>query len=276
MHCTPSTPNRPVDKSPRFTLLHSGVALCNDATEDEELLNRVTLEGPVATLWQTQRSLVVPRSYRRYDNFEAACRQFEQQGWPVTVRQTGGGIVPQGPGILNLSLAYAVIGPPMQHSESGYRLICSLLAEAFTRLGIAAFPAAVDGSFCDGRYNLAVRHAGEVVKIAGTAQSWRRWPGNKETHLGLVHALVLLDVDTAAVTEVANAFEVAIGSDQRYQANKVICAAELLGHPPALKSRWVQAITQLVSETGPGSATPPPSMSGDHIAKRLTSSRLTE
>ena len=237
----------------RFTLVDPTVLQLSDARDDEVLLERVGIDGPVAAIWQTQRSLVVPRSYRRYEGFEETCHLFAQQGWPVTVRQTGGGIVPQGPGILNLSLAYQVDGPPMRHSEPGYLLICELLADALGDVGIEAFPAAVEGSFCDGRYNLAVQRAGEVVKIAGTAQSWRRKPGSKDQHWGLVHALVLLDTDTAAVTEVANSFEAEIGSMQRYLPEKVVSAAELLGHPPALQNRFERALAVAVSRAAPPS-----------------------
>lgn len=234
-----------------FTLLIPTNFFRPDARDDEALLERAGVEGPVAAIWHTERSLVVPRSYRRYDGFEAACQRFAQEGWPVTVRQTGGGIVPQGPGIVNLSLAYSVDGPPMQHSEAGYLLICQLLAEALNAVGIEAFPAAVDGSFCDGRYNLAVQRAGAAVKIAGTAQSWRRKPGSKNAHLGLVHALVLIDTDTAAATHIANAFEAAIGSSQRYQAEKVVSAAELLGRRRALPSYFEQALVSAVSRARP-------------------------
>lgn len=277
MHPQQPTPDHASDQVPRFTLLSPGLAWCPDASEDESLLSRVTTEGPVASIWQTQRSLVVPRSYRRYERFEAACAHFQQLEWPVSVRQTGGGIVPQGPGILNLSLAYGVQGPPMQHSESGYKLICAVLAQALGDFGIDAFPAAVQGSFCDGRYNLAVRHAGDVAKIAGTAQSWRRRPGSTDGHVGLVHALVLLDVDTKAVTEAANSFEAAIGSTQRYQADKVVSITELLGHAPALQTDFVGALAQrVVRVLCPGSTLPVPSISDDHTANRRTSSRLIE
>ncbi|NLC36692.1 MAG: lipoate--protein ligase family protein, partial [Alcaligenaceae bacterium] len=175
----------------RFTLLDSSAETGADARHDESLLELAARRGPLASIWQTQRSLVVPRSYRRFEAFEQAQQHFATQGWPVTVRQTGGGIVPQGPGILNLSLAYPVQGPPMRHSEPGYLLICRILAHALLSIGVEAFPAAVAGSFCDGRYNLAVNRQGMAVKIAGTAQSWRRVPGSADEHMGLVHALVL-------------------------------------------------------------------------------------
>ena len=229
-----------------FTLLSSMGTRRPDARADEALLDQVVVEGPVAAIWETQPSLVVPRSYRRYEAFEAACHRFAERGWPVTVRQTGGGIVPQGPGILNLSLAYGVAGPPMQHSEAGYLLICRILEDALSTVGIKAFPAAVEGSFCDGRYNLAVQRGDEIVKIAGTAQSWRRQPGSKDVHLGLVHALVLVDADTKAVTDLANSFEAEIGSSHRYLPEKVVSAAELLRHPSGLHSRFKEAVALAV------------------------------
>lgn len=201
-------------------------------------------QGPMASIWQTQQCLVVPRSYARFSDFDAACAEFQRQGWPIIVRQSGGGIVPQGPGIVNVSLAYAVHGPAMQHSEPGYRLICDLLARAMQQLGVCAFPAAVDGSFCDGRFNLAVIRADTAVKIAGTAQTWRRVPGSLEKHVGLVHALVLLDVDTDEVTAVANAFEAMIGSERRYQADKVVSVAQLLNTGDALQPHFEQAVEQ--------------------------------
>ena len=199
-----------------------------DARYDEALMQRAADEGPAASLWQASRSLVVPRSYRRFEDFESVSARFKERGWPVIVRQTGGGIVPQGPGIINFSLAYRVQGAPMRHSEPGYELICSILREALQTLGVHAFPAAVEASFCDGRYNLAIDRAGTAVKVAGTAQMWRRIPGTREDHIGLVHALVLLDADTAALTGVLNEFESALGNDRRYRPEAVISIAEQL------------------------------------------------
>src|SRR5690606_11267187 len=150
--------------------------------------------GASASVWEAEQGLVVPRTYRRYAGFEQACQQTEQAGWPVTVRQSGGGIVPQGPGIINLSLAYPVHGKPLDHSDVAYQLICGLISRSLQNLGIEAHPQAVEGSFCDGRYNLAVGHGAQARKIAGTAQMWRRHPAaetGSEQQIVLVHALIL-------------------------------------------------------------------------------------
>ena len=214
-----------------FTLHHPDVSTGVDARFDETLLAIAADQGPTACIWQADQSLVVPRTYRRFAAFEDACDAYLTRGWPIVVRQTGGGIVPQGPGILNVSLAYPVHGPAMRHSEPGYQLICKVLECALAALNVEAFASAVDHSFCDGRYNLAVSRHGRPVKIAGTAQMWKRAPDSPDTHIGLVHALVLVDTDTTALTQTINGFEQAIGNDRRYSLDSAISIAELLGVP---------------------------------------------
>lgn len=147
----------------------------------------------------------------------------------------------------------------MRHSEAGYRLICDILAEALGTLGVNARACTVEGSFCDGRYNLAVELNGEMVKIAGTAQMWRRVPrptgdpvsATMETHVGLVHALVLLDADTQALTEVANDFEAALGSGRRYLPERVVAISKLLGRPAGLRGRFLQVLESAVTKACP-------------------------
>src|SRR5690606_2183733 len=107
-----------------FTLLTFARNEPQHARYDESLIGPAMQQGPVASVWESEQGLVVPRTYRRFAGFVQACAQFERAGWPVTVRQSGGGIVPQGPGIINLSLAYSVRGKPLDHSDTAYLLIC--------------------------------------------------------------------------------------------------------------------------------------------------------
>ena len=240
-----------------FSLHRPGGATDVDARFDETLLAIAAEQGPTACIWQAGQSLVVPRTYRRFEAFEHACNAYSSRGWPVVVRQTGGGIVPQGPGIVNVSLAYPVHGPAMRHSEPGYQLICEILEEALAQLGVQAFASAVEDSFCDGRYNLAVNHHGRAVKVAGTAQMWKRLPGSLDTHIGLVHALVLVDTDTGELTQVINTFEEAIGNERRYSPPSVISIAELLDETArgtrcetmrgSVLTRYTQALEDAIS-----------------------------
>lgn len=213
----------------RFRLLPADPT-AQGARYDEFLIAAAAREGPSACIWEAAPSLVVPRTYQRFEHFAAVNEHFANAGWPVIVRHSGGGIVPQGPGIANISLAYAVQGKPLNHSDRAYRLLCDIISRALRPFGIAAHPQAVEGSFCDGRYNLAVGTGAQARKIAGTAQLWRRRPGSTDpdSQIVLAHALLLVDVDTDAVTAIANRYEAALGSDKRYDSRRVTSIRQVL------------------------------------------------
>ena len=182
------------------------------------------LEGhATAALWTGQSGLVAPLSYRRHAQLEAACAASKARGLPVRLRRSGGGVVPQGPGILNITLAYPCAGAVGDMAERVYAHLCQLITNALTRLGIAAFPCSVQGSFCDGRFNLAVSHRGSTRKIAGTAQYWRRGNGRQAV---LAHALLIVDADPLHLSAQANQFEAALESGRHYDANAMTSVAQ--------------------------------------------------
>ncbi len=171
-----------------------------------------------AHLWHGLPGLIVPRSYQRAPHWRDACAHSAVLGWPVHVRASGGGLVPQGPGVLNLSLVWPVAAQPS--IDGTYRALCDELRAAFARLGVKALPQPVQGSFCDGRFNLAV----DGAKLVGTAQCWRRVEG---VQVVLAHALVLVDADVDALTARCNAFEAALGHERRYREHaltNLVCA----------------------------------------------------
>jgi lipoate-protein ligase A len=212
----------------------------------DEILLAPAAREPVACLWQTAPGLVVPRTYAARPGFAAVRADFAARGCPIHVRQSGGGVVPQGPGILNLSLAQAFAGRPLDHSEALYRHLCTLIGEALAAFGIETRAQAVEGSFCDGRYNLAV--PSPARKIAGTAQVWRRIPGHApDRHVGLVHALILAQCDPAELTARANALETALGSARRYDAARIATLDRLL--PPAERPDFPAALKARLQET---------------------------
>jgi lipoate-protein ligase A len=197
----------------------------------------------IAKLWTSRPLLVVPRSYERSANFEAACDASAAQGWPVRVRTSGGGVVPQGPGVWNLSLLWHAASAAPAEPDSVYRWLCAELAGAFAAMAIDLAPQPVAGSFCDGRFNLAHRGA----KLIGTAQSWRRVG---RAHVVLAHAVMLIDADTTVLTERCNTFESALGRPQRYRADAVSTVAAVWraarGNPapPSLTEDVCKAIAQ--------------------------------
>jgi lipoate-protein ligase A len=203
-----------------------------------------------AALWTGQRALVAPLSYRRHAQLGAACAASGARGWPVRLRRSGGGVVPQGPGILNVTLAYPCAGPVGDLAEPVYAHLCQLLTQALTQLGIEAQARSVQGSFCDGRFNLAVSQQGWVRKIAGTAQYWRRASGRQAV---LAHALLLVDADPEHLSAQANQFEAALASGRHYKAHAMTSVAQCWqqahpGHrcPADLMATVRQALTHLL------------------------------
>ncbi|WP_306117500.1 MULTISPECIES: hypothetical protein [unclassified Roseitalea] len=140
--------------------------------------------GPGVVSWTSKtRAIVCPASMSRKKGFKAAADRSAARGWPVVSRPTGGGAVPQGPGVLNLAVALTV--KPGFTIEDGYRLLTRPIMHTLAQADLLAEIGDTPGSFCDGKWNLSV--AGR--KIVGTAQRWRSLPqGGTRV---LIHALIL-------------------------------------------------------------------------------------
>ena len=155
-------------------------------TAEEGLILEADLfaaEGPRALVWYAiQPALVCPRAYRARVGFDASARASARRGWPVYLRPTGGGCVPQGAGIANLALAFNA--PKGFTIEDGYRLLVAVLQAGLPdgeRLKAGDTP----GSFCDGAWNLSF--GGQ--KLVGTAQRWRPVRGARPRVLA--HAIII-------------------------------------------------------------------------------------
>ncbi|MDU7297572.1 MAG: hypothetical protein E7L38_24480 [Klebsiella pneumoniae] len=93
----------------RFSPSSLALQFCEDPTQAEQpLFAKASAGEAVAQLWQAPQGLVVPGSYRQFTDLPAVSAHFAARGWPVWLRRSGGGLVPQGPGIINLSLAWPV------------------------------------------------------------------------------------------------------------------------------------------------------------------------
>ncbi len=146
---------------------------------------------PAVMLWQSATpALVLPSALLRRSAVQDAAELAEQGGWRVTARHTGGGIVPQGPGTLNLALVLPC--PPGFRLEEGYHLICGALSEALTRFDVQTTTGACDNVFCDGTWNLLA----DGRKLAGTAQRRRSIGGTGS--VALIHAALLTDMPAPA------------------------------------------------------------------------------
>ncbi|MCK0139865.1 hypothetical protein [Aliiroseovarius sp. F47248L] len=160
-----------------------------------------TAKGPQVGIWTaTDNALVCPRAYRRRDGFDRACEASAARGWPVFQRPTGGGVVPQGPMVSNLALAFDA--PKTFKIEDGYRLLVGVIKAGLGGHGVALETGETPRSFCNGTWNLSVGSQ----KIVGTAQRWRPVPGGLTRVLA--HALILVhdthDVGADAVSAFHN------------------------------------------------------------------------
>jgi len=137
--------------------------------------------GGALAVWSTARCLVVPRSLSRRPGFAEACEDLLRRGFPVVVRSSGGGIVPQGPGILNVTIT-APIGLHERSPTRDYAWLCAPLCALLAERGIPARRGLTSGSFCDGAHNVVVGDR----KLAGTAQRRGR-------STALLHLVLLVD-----------------------------------------------------------------------------------
>lgn len=174
--------------------------------------------GPSAFLWEAKApGLVLPERFTRDARFADAAARCAAAGWPVTARRTGGGITPQGPGVLNLALAFTVAPGRARTIRDSYAAICTPLVEALGALGVTAEAAPVTGSFCDGADNLAV--AGR--KIVGTAQRWRGTAC-------LAHALILTEIDLPPAVAAVQRLSDGLGHADRFEVAMHCRLADLL------------------------------------------------
>ncbi|WP_168797849.1 lipoyl protein ligase domain-containing protein [Pacificoceanicola onchidii] len=151
------------------------------------------------------RALVCPKAYQARKGFAEAAEASRQRGWPVHLRPTGGGIVPQGPGVVNLALAFNA--PKDFNIEDSYRLFTQVIIDGYGAHGALMHPGETPGSFCDGAWNLSV--AGR--KLVGTAQRWRPVRGGRPRVL--VHALILTTDTFGPGARAVDALHAALGLD---------------------------------------------------------------
>lgn len=218
---------------------------------DAELLDAVRRGDAPATarIWDNGQALVVSRSDARLPGFAGARERLSAEGWPVLVRESGGGVVPHARGILHLSLVFRPPRGTRCTLEAVYGALALPLRDALARLGVDAELGDAPGSFCDGRFNLLV--AG--CKLAGTAQRWRGRPSATPDGRGavLAHALLLVDGDVEAWTARVNRFYELAGGTPRARADASRTLASLVGARAAEARAELRAAVSRLAALGP-------------------------
>lgn len=157
--------------------------------------------GPTALMWTSPRYVGATRPERRLPGFEEATRAVENLGFPVLVRNSGGGAVAANEGSISFSLTI-----PVEDLRQGlferYAEGVDLVSAALRRAGTEAEGGAVEGEFCPGAYS--VRSGGRLgVKHAGLAQRVTRRAARLE-------ALILVS-NTAELVPALGRFYGALG-----------------------------------------------------------------
>ncbi len=206
-------------------------------------------------VWSGLPALVAPRSYLQLPGWQQACQARAAGGSAVRLRASGGGLVPQGPGLLNLSLAWRVPATSRPDATAIYGALAAALTRGLAGLGIELATREVSGSFCDGRFNLAAHGR----KCIGTAQAWRRIDGHLVV---LAHAVLVVHAQADALCRVLNDFERDAGGPRRYRPEAVTslaqawCEAHAAAAPPLdFERRVVAALLRGLDTAGPAPRT---------------------
>jgi octanoyl-[GcvH]:protein N-octanoyltransferase len=185
--------------------------------------------GPTALMWTSSRYVGVTRPETRLAGFEKAERAATDLGFPVLIRNSGGGAVAANGGSISFSLIF-----PVEDLRQGlydrYLEGIELIAAALRRVGVDAEGGEVEGEFCPGAHS--IRSGGpRGVKHAGLAQRVTRRAARLE-------ALILVS-ETEELIPVLESF---------YGALNLPFRPESVGDLPADVPRVMQALFAEVRE----------------------------
>jgi octanoyl-[GcvH]:protein N-octanoyltransferase len=185
--------------------------------------------GPTALLWTSSRYVGVTRPEMRLPGFEEAIRAVEDLGFPVLVRNSGGGAVAANEGSISFSLTSPV--EDLRHGlYERYAEGVNLVAAALRRVGVEAESGEVEGEFCPGTHS--IRSGGpRGVKHAGLAQRVTRRAARLE-------ALILV-TDTATLVPTLLRF---------YGALDLPFRPDSIGDLPATVPQVIEALSAEILE----------------------------
>jgi octanoyl-[GcvH]:protein N-octanoyltransferase len=210
--------------------------------------------GPTTLLWTSSRYVGATHPETRRSGFDEAARLAEEAGFPVLIRNSGGGAVAANEGSISFSLTLPV--EDLRHGlYERYTEGADLIVAALGKLGVEAEAGEVEGEFCPGAYS--VRTGGySGTKVAGLAQRVTRRAARMEAlvlvtktaelrgvlerfygALGLPFRVgSVADLCSASVPEAIEAFAEALR--ESYGAREVELDEEILLRARALRERW--------------------------------------
>ncbi|MGH3147567.1 MAG: lipoate--protein ligase family protein [Rubrobacter sp.] len=209
--------------------------------------------GSVALIWTSGRYVGATRQETRLPGFGKAVRLAGEAGFPVLVRNSGGGAVAANRGSLSFSLTL-----PVQDLRHGlyerYADGVDLMAAALRRVGVEAEGGEVKGEFCPGAYSVrsggpeGVKHAGlaqrvtrraarlEALILVSETREVRYVLGQFYSALGLPFRPGSVDDLPAGVRRVVEALSEEVG--ERYGAVEGSIGAETFERTRSLREHW--------------------------------------
>jgi lipoate-protein ligase A len=185
---------------------------------------------PILRLWRTHRCLVVTPLLAHKPRFQSAAEASAARNWPVVVRRTGGGPVPQGPETLSISLASAHPRAAVPGIDAAFVEFADWLCNALRACGLAPEIGEIEGSCCPGRYDIAIGGR----KIVGIAQRRRQGKqGDTLLTATLVHAMLWLDGDLTAGIDALERFLGEAGATERFSRDRMGTVAAIAGRETA-------------------------------------------
>lgn len=174
-------------------------------------------------LWQPGRCLAVGRFDNRLAHFREAVQHMKSQGIAIVQRMSGGKAIWQDMGYLNFS----VIAPKRSFNvkiPETYREFSQGLVLGLRTLGIETGFKHIEGAFCDGPYDLALKSK----KLVGTAQVQKRG-------FIIVHGTILVGCDLNEMMERISEFYEQAGQPTHLRRDTMTTVAAELGWPLAMK-----------------------------------------
>lgn len=157
--------------------------------------------GATALMWTSSRYVAATHLETRLPGFEKAVREAGSLGFPVLVRNSGGGAVAANEGSISFSITAPV--EDMRHGlYQRYTEGAELVISALQRLDIRAEAGEVEGEFCPGAYSVRVGGV-QGIKAAGLAQRVTRRAARMEA--------LLLVSGTESLISVLERFYAALG-----------------------------------------------------------------
>lgn len=231
-----------------------------DDPEDGFGLQQAVLEevaagerGPAALIWTSSRYVGATRQETRLPGFTSATEAATGLGFPVLVRNSGGGAVAANRGSLSFSLTFPV--EDLRHGlYERYSEGLDLIASALRRVGIEAERGEVDGEFCPGAYSVrsggqrGLKHAGlaqRVTRRAARLEALLLVSGTDEvrTVLGRFYGLLGLPFRPGSVGDLPVDVPVVIRalSDEvraRYTASEAAIGQKTMDRARTLRGEW--------------------------------------